>query len=64
VGDQSAVGQYVWFDAVDSGLGGGTGDQFLLESYGGFHDPGCLPPTNGFPITQGNIIIKATGPLP
>jgi hypothetical protein len=59
------VGDYVGFDATDSGLPGGTGDTFLLEFLSPFPGgPVCFLPTPGHPITQGNIVIKTTGTLP
>jgi len=61
-----AVGDTVWFDATDSGMPGGTGDTFLWEFLqpGGFPGDLCFTPIAGHPITQGNIVIKTTGPLP
>ena len=55
------VGQIAGFDAFDSGLPGGAGDQFFFDFIG---NPGCLGvPIAGHPITQGNIVIKSTGPM-
>jgi hypothetical protein len=60
----TTVGDYVAFDATDSGMPGGTGDTFVFEFFltnfpGG---PFCLPPLTGHPITSGNIVIKTAGP--
>jgi hypothetical protein len=52
-----SVGAPVSFDAYDSGLPGGQGDQFLFE---GFSAVPCFMPTVGHLITSGNIIIKPT----
>jgi hypothetical protein len=58
------VGKYVYFDVTDSGMPGGFGDTFasfsLEPSPGGV----CLEPGVGHAITEGNIVIKASGPLP
>jgi hypothetical protein len=55
------VGEYAWFDAVDSRMPGGQGDQFLLESPEQESAP-CFVPLAGHPITSGNIVIKTAAP--
>jgi hypothetical protein len=56
-------GNYAVFNAFDSGLAGGTGDGFLFASISPV-EPGCfVEPVTGHPITSGNIVIKATGPM-
>lgn len=60
------VGLGVSFVGSDSGLGGsdGKGDTFVFN---GLRPPGDIPlcgfPLTGNPITSGNIVIKATGPM-
>jgi hypothetical protein len=61
-GPQSLVGFEFLVDLFDSGLAGGSGDEFLLETpreaspFGGT----CSPPIAGKVIDQGNIVIKTT----
>jgi hypothetical protein len=55
------VGAAAYFDAFDSQLPGGTGDQFVQEVLLPERNPDCLPPIDGFPITSGNIVIRTNG---
>jgi hypothetical protein len=60
-----AVGQYASFDVTDSGMPGGFGDTFAFR--GAMPPPGgltCRMPVDGLLITQGNIVVKATGIVP
>lgn len=56
-GQPFATGQYGWWDAVDSGMQGGTGDQIRFE--GTTTNAPCLIPLFGTPITSGNVVIEA-----
>jgi hypothetical protein len=53
--------RYVWFSVFDSGQPGGAGDLFVHEAQAVF-DIGCRAPVVGFPITHGNILVKADLP--
>jgi hypothetical protein len=59
-GPPSFLGQHVIFSAVDSGLAGGTGDQFALNSITPTSPSHCETPLFWHPIDQGNIVIKTT----
>jgi hypothetical protein len=59
-GPASLVGQFVIASAADSGLPGGTGDQFALNSITPQSVSTCETPGGLHPIDQGNIVIKTT----
>jgi len=59
-GPASLVGQFVIASAADSGLPGGTGDQFALNSITPQSVSTCETPGGLHPIDQGNIVIKVT----
>ena len=61
-GPQSFVSQFALFDASRLGLDRSTGAQFLLEDIAPFVGASFL--SLGTPINQGNIGMRATGPLP
>jgi hypothetical protein len=62
------TGQSAYFDVTDSGMPGGMGDTFQLSHVIDTPAPGfvlCFTPLlPGYPIAQGNIVIKTTGMLP
>jgi hypothetical protein len=53
------VGDSVYFDAFDSSQPGGAGDEFMLELITPLPIPTCFEPFRGFPITAGNVVIRA-----
>jgi hypothetical protein len=58
-GSQALVGLNFYVDIFDSGMPGGTGDQFRLEQPRAFTGS-CSAPLPAQPIDQGNIVIKST----
>ena len=65
-GPPALLGDIAIFDAFDSGLSGGMGDQFLFRGLGDSipDSVSFLYPSPGHLIEKGNIVIKATGLLP
>jgi hypothetical protein len=56
-GQPIATAAFGWWDAVDSGMQGGTGDQIRFEGF--VTTSPCLIPLFGTPITSGNVVIEA-----
>jgi len=57
-------GDFAWYDVQDGNMQpDGTGDTFFFENVTAIPPP-CLNGLPGFPVTSGNIVVKAGALLP